>query len=44
MADLLVGPVFTRILITGMPLDHGFAAPVVDAVLGGVLARPRVEG
>ncbi|MBW3579917.1 MAG: TetR/AcrR family transcriptional regulator C-terminal ligand-binding domain-containing protein [Actinobacteria bacterium] len=44
VADLLAGPVFTRVLITGVPIDHGFAARVVDTVLSGVFARPRVEG
>ena len=34
--DLLVGPVFSRALVTGMPLDGDLAARVVDAVLGGV--------
>ena len=34
--DLLVGPVFTRGLVTGMPLGSDLAARIVDAVLAGV--------
>jgi AcrR family transcriptional regulator len=46
--DLLIGPLYYRLLLTGQPLDHAFAARHVDAVLHG-LARspapaPRLDG
>jgi len=31
--ELLVGPVFYRLLYSGQPLDDGLASPVSDAVL-----------
>lgn len=34
--DLLAGPVFTRVLVTGRPLGDHLAAAIVDAVLAGV--------
>lgn len=37
VADLLSGPIFTRILVTGGPLPEGLASAIVDAVLDGVL-------
>lgn len=39
--DLLSGPVFTRVLVTGRPLGAGLAAAIVDTVLGGVLVDRR---
>jgi AcrR family transcriptional regulator len=39
--DLLSGPVFTRILLTGAPLEKGVAERIVDTVLRGVLADRR---
>lgn len=36
IADLLVGPLFWRLLMTGEPLDEAFATDLVDAVLGGL--------
>jgi AcrR family transcriptional regulator len=40
--ELLVGPVYYRFLLSGDPLDEGFAERVVDAVLAGF--APRSEG
>lgn len=37
--DLLSGPVFTRVLVTGRPLGDTLASAIVDAVLGGALAE-----
>ncbi len=37
-ADLLAGPIFTRLLITGGSLTSPLAADIVDAVLDGILA------
>lgn len=39
IVDLMSGPIFTRVLLTGRPLDDGLAQGIVDAVLAGVLAR-----
>lgn len=36
VVDLLSGPVFTRVLVTGGPLDDDLAGRIVDAVLAGV--------
>ncbi len=36
--DLLSGPVFTRTLLTGTPLEERVSERIVDAVLHGVLA------
>lgn len=36
IADLLSGPVFTRVLLTGRPLDDDLAGRIVDMVLDGV--------
>lgn len=36
IGELLVGPLFWRLLMTGDPLDEQFAADLVDAVLGGL--------
>lgn len=44
LADLLVGPVFTRLLVTGGPLGEGVATTIVDTVLNGALARPAEDG
>ncbi|MDQ3353007.1 MAG: TetR/AcrR family transcriptional regulator [Actinomycetota bacterium] len=41
VVDLLAGPVFTRILLTGGPLEDDLATRIVEAVLGGVLAQPE---
>lgn len=41
VVDLLAGPVFTRMLLTGGPLEDGLPARIVDAVLEGVLSQPR---
>lgn len=38
LADLLAGPVFTRLLVTGGPLADGVATAIVDMVLYGALA------
>ena len=40
VVDLLSGPVFARVLLTGMPLDDELPSRIVDLVLGGVLAGP----
>jgi AcrR family transcriptional regulator len=40
--ELLVGPVYYRFLLSGDPLDEGFAERVVDAVLAGF--APPSEG
>jgi AcrR family transcriptional regulator len=36
VVDLLSGPVFTRVLVTGRPLDGELARRIVDIVLDGV--------
>lgn len=36
IGDLLVGPLFWRLLMTGDPLDEAFAEGLVDGVLGGL--------
>jgi AcrR family transcriptional regulator len=36
VADLLVGPLYYRMLVSGMPLSSAYAAAVVDHVLCGV--------
>lgn len=36
VVDLLSGPLFLRILVTGAPIDADLPGRVVDAVLGGV--------
>lgn len=41
VVDLLAGPVFTRLLVTGGPLPDDLAPAIVDAVLDGVLAVGR---
>lgn len=38
IVDLMAGPIFTRVLLTGRPLEEDLAARIVDAVLAGVLA------
>jgi EmrB/QacA subfamily drug resistance transporter len=38
LADLLVGPVYYRMLVTGEPIDPGLASEIVDTVLGAVPA------
>lgn len=38
VVDLLSGPVFTRLLVTGRPLDPGLPERIVDAVVTGVAA------
>jgi len=38
VADLLAGPVFTRLLVTGRPLQEDLAGRIVDTVLAGVRA------
>ncbi|MGI9120177.1 MAG: TetR/AcrR family transcriptional regulator [Acidimicrobiales bacterium] len=38
IVDLMSGPIFTRVLLTGRPLEEGLAEGIVDAVLAGVLA------
>jgi AcrR family transcriptional regulator len=37
LVDLMAGPVFTRLLLTGAALDDGVAECIVDLVLEGVL-------
>ncbi len=36
MVDLLCGPIFTRLLLTGRPLDDDLPGRIVDVVLAGV--------
>lgn len=36
VVDLLAGPVFTRVLLTGTPLEKDMAEHIVDAILQGV--------
>lgn len=36
VVDLMAGPVFTRLLLTGSPLEKDLAERIVDAVLHGV--------
>lgn len=43
VADLMAGPVFTRILVTGAPLEAGVAERIVDAVLEGVASPSFVR-
>jgi AcrR family transcriptional regulator len=38
--ELLFGPVYYRLLLSGAPLEHGLAARIVDAVLPAI-ATPR---
>lgn len=38
VVDCLTGPLFTRLLVTGKPLDEALAGQVVDVVLAGALA------
>ncbi|MDP9453524.1 MAG: TetR/AcrR family transcriptional regulator [Actinomycetota bacterium] len=40
LADLLAGPVFTRLLVTGGALEEDLPERIVDLVLSGALARP----
>jgi AcrR family transcriptional regulator len=40
LVDLLVGPLWTRLLITGGLVVEGDLEAIVDAVLSGVLVRP----
>jgi AcrR family transcriptional regulator len=37
--ELLLGPVFYRLLLSGAPLDHTLAARLVDAILAGFAPR-----
>jgi AcrR family transcriptional regulator len=37
--ELVVGPVFYRLLLSGAPLDHALGARLVDAVLAGFTPR-----
>lgn len=39
-ADLLVSPIFFRLLVSGAPVGPELAAATVDSVLNGVLAPP----
>ena len=43
VVDLMAGPVFTRILLTGAPLEPGIAEHIVDAVLNGVASPSFVR-
>jgi AcrR family transcriptional regulator len=38
--DLLLGPLWGRLLVTGEPVDAGAASATVDVVLQGILPRP----
>jgi AcrR family transcriptional regulator len=40
LADLLVSPLYYRVLVTGDPLDTGLAREITDAVLGPASAQP----
>jgi AcrR family transcriptional regulator len=44
VSDLLVGPLFFRMLFSGQPIDPGLAAETVELVLRGVSARPLAVG
>jgi hypothetical protein len=37
--DLLFGPIYYRLLLSGAPLDRGLAERIVDAVLPAIAAR-----
>ncbi len=39
--DLLFGPVYYRLLVSGGPLDPGLAAQIVDAVIPSLRRTPR---
>jgi hypothetical protein len=39
--DVLAGPLFYRLLITGAPIDEGLARAVVDLILTGFAPAPR---
>ena len=41
IGELLIGPLFWRLLMTGDPLDAHFAEQLVDSVLGGLGAERR---
>jgi AcrR family transcriptional regulator len=43
LAELLIGPLFWRLLLTGDPLDDRFAERLVDGVLAGLGATPAVQ-
>ena len=40
VGELLVGPLFWRLLMTGDPLDEAFASALVDSVLEGLGSTP----
>ena len=44
VSDLLVGPLFFRMLFNGGPIDPDLAAETVELVLRGVSARPLAVG
>ena len=39
--ELLFGPVYYRLLLSGAPLEPGLAERIVDAVLPAIAARPK---
>jgi AcrR family transcriptional regulator len=41
--ELLFGPVYYRLLLSGAPLDRGLAERIVDAVLPGLVRPPRAR-
>ncbi len=41
ISDLLIGPLFWRLLLTGEPLDDTVARRLVEATLNGLAARPH---
>jgi AcrR family transcriptional regulator len=40
VVELLVAPIYFRMLLTGEPIDDAFLEPVVETVVRGVQARP----
>lgn len=44
VADILVGPIIMRTLITGMPITPGLARQIAAVVMDGIVTRPRPRG
>jgi hypothetical protein len=41
--ELLAGPIFYRLLLSGAPLDHALGARLVDAILAGFTPAPAAQ-
>jgi hypothetical protein len=39
--ELLVGPIYYRLLFSGGPLDRKLGSPIVDEILEGFAPRPK---